>query len=92
MSADIKVGDIYEDCFNHPVLCTEVDDEGVQGKSLIDGSEPRSCSLGYCRIRKMTQEQADEAIAVFNKDGERGLLRLRGWGEEEINEFMKNWR
>lgn len=47
---DIAVGDIYEDCALHPVLCTQVGMERVgdpelTGISLIDGSYPRSCSL-----------------------------------------------
>ncbi|MER6377966.1 hypothetical protein ABT255_59370 [Streptomyces mirabilis] len=54
---DIQVGDIYEDCSIHPVLCTAVDEvEGVvlSGVSLIDGTFPRSCDDLHCgpiRIR-----------------------------------------
>jgi hypothetical protein len=39
--AGIRVGDVYEDCSFHPVLCTEIDDDGgvvLSGISLIDGS------------------------------------------------------
>jgi hypothetical protein len=49
--AGIRVGDIYEDCSFHPVLCTEIDDDGwvvLSGISLIDGSFPRSCDGQYC--------------------------------------------
>ncbi|MFC4611950.1 MULTISPECIES: hypothetical protein [Streptomyces] len=49
--AGIRVGDIYEDCSFHPVLCTEIDDDGgvvLSGISLIDGSFPRSCDGHYC--------------------------------------------
>ncbi|MFI1280449.1 hypothetical protein ACH4U5_06725 [Streptomyces sp. NPDC020858] len=49
--AGIRVGDIYEDCFFHPVLCTEIDDDGwvvLSGISLIDGSFPRSCDAQHC--------------------------------------------
>ncbi|MFF0066772.1 hypothetical protein ACFYRC_35720 [Streptomyces sp. NPDC005279] len=37
--AGIRVGDVYEDCSFHPVLCTEIDDDGgvvLSGISLID--------------------------------------------------------
>ncbi|MFJ3536524.1 hypothetical protein ACIPQA_13765 [Streptomyces sp. NPDC090109] len=47
----IQVGDIYEDCSFHPVLCTAVDDVAgvvLSGISLIDGSFPRSCDALYC--------------------------------------------
>jgi hypothetical protein len=49
--AGIRVGDIYEDCSFHPVLCTEVDDDGwvvLSGISLIDGTFPRSCDARHC--------------------------------------------
>ncbi|WEH16924.1 hypothetical protein [Streptomyces sp. VNUA24] len=49
--AGIRVGDIYEDCSFHPVLCTEVDDDGwvvLNGISLIDGTFPRSCDAQHC--------------------------------------------
>ncbi|MCX5559305.1 hypothetical protein [Streptomyces sp. NBC_00038] len=49
--AGIRVGDIYEDCSFHPVLCTEIDVDGavvLSGVSLIDGSFPRSCDGRYC--------------------------------------------
>lgn len=53
-------GDIYEDCAFHPVLCVKVDEEEdeISGISLIDGSWPRSCSLGHCGVRKLTVEEA----------------------------------
>ncbi|MEU5279470.1 hypothetical protein AB0G87_24010 [Streptomyces asoensis] len=47
----IQVGDIYEDCSFHPVLCTAVDDVAgvvLSGISLIDGTFPRSCDALYC--------------------------------------------
>ncbi|WP_308380119.1 hypothetical protein [Streptomyces sp. ISL-43] len=45
------MGDVYEDCFFHPVLRTEIDDDGwvvLSGVSLIDGSFPRSCDAQHC--------------------------------------------
>lgn len=49
--AGIRIGDIYEDCFFHPVLCTDIDDVAglvLGGVSLIDGSSPRNCDALYC--------------------------------------------
>jgi hypothetical protein len=59
----IKVGDIYEDCAYHPVLCTLADYEGdeLAGISLIDGSSPRSCSPTHCGPVRLTVE---EAVAI----------------------------
>lgn len=56
----LVVGDIYEDCAYHPVLCISVDYENddISGISLIDGSYPRSCSLRHCGVRKLTVEEA----------------------------------
>lgn len=56
----INVGDVFEDCSFHPVLCLGVDDrEGdLWGISLIDGSYPRSCSFIHCGVRKLTLEEA----------------------------------
>lgn len=61
MTAETYVpGDIYEDCAFHPVLCLEVNEEEdfIRGISLIDGTEPRECSLRHCGIRKLTLEEA----------------------------------
>jgi hypothetical protein len=59
----IEVGDIYEDCAYHPVLCTSADYEGdeIAGISLIDGSWPRSCSPTHCGPVRLTIE---EAVAI----------------------------
>lgn len=58
----IRVGDIYEDCAHHPVLCTESGADAVAGISLFDGSGPRSCSVHHCGPRKMTPHQVAERI------------------------------
>ncbi|MDX1535278.1 MAG: hypothetical protein R3346_00750 [Candidatus Spechtbacterales bacterium] len=63
MSDTFKPGDIYLDCFNHPVLCTEaIDDDfggmDLVGISLLDGSAPRSCSTRHCSVLKITVEEA----------------------------------
>jgi hypothetical protein len=59
----IEVGDIYEDCSFHPVLCTVANYEGdeLAGISLIDGSSPRSCSPFHCGPARLT---VDEAVAI----------------------------
>ncbi|WP_290053506.1 hypothetical protein [Amycolatopsis solani] len=61
--ADIRPGEIYEDCSFHPVLCTYVDDDEIGGISLIDASAPRACSLSGCAVRTLTIE---DVIAARN--------------------------
>jgi hypothetical protein len=58
----LAVGDIYEDCAYHPVLCVSVEYENddISGISLIDGTHPRSCSLRHCGVRKLTVDEAWE--------------------------------
>lgn len=91
---EFKVGDIYEDCAYHPVVCGEIDTEEdyICGTSMVDGSGPRNCSLRHCGIRKLTKEEADELVAVWQAEGERGAMRLRGWKQEAIDEFFRKWR
>lgn len=62
----ITKGAIYEDCSYHPVLCTEIDGDDVAGISLIDGSEPRSCSIKHCAVRVMTTEEIVHALRNRN--------------------------
>ncbi len=50
----IGPGDLYEDCGFHPVLCIYRDGDEVGGISLIDGSQPRACSIARCGVRKLT--------------------------------------
>ncbi|MHA4819577.1 hypothetical protein ACXZ65_35075 [Streptomyces aculeolatus] len=60
-SAEIGVGDVYEDCAFHLVLCTHIVDEGgghsLAGISLIDGSAPRSCDPRHCGPVRIPMEQ-----------------------------------
>lgn len=51
------IGDFYEDCMFHPCLVTYVKGDDLRGISLIDGSEPRGCSIQYCCPRKLTMKQ-----------------------------------
>ena len=56
----IRVGDIFEDCAFHPVLCLGADYQAddLWGVSLIDGTYPRSCSFIHCGVRKLSLEEA----------------------------------
>jgi hypothetical protein len=56
----IRVGDIFEDCAFHPVLCLGADYQGdtLWGISLIDGTYPRSCSFIHCGVCKLSLEEA----------------------------------
>lgn len=56
----IGVGDIFEDCAFHPVLCLGADyqKDELWGISLIDGSYPRTCSFLHCGVRKLGLEEA----------------------------------
>ena len=62
----ISVGNIYESCGNHPVLCTKADEWEVSGISLFDGSEGHSCSIEHCNPKKMTSPQV--ALRIRNRD------------------------
>ncbi|MFE4575975.1 hypothetical protein [Streptomyces chartreusis] len=83
--AGIRVGDIYEDCSFHPVLCTEIDDDGgvvLSGISLIDSTYPRSCDAQYCAPIRITIED----VMVIKNDLEgyasRRQAELRARGRE----------
>ncbi len=61
----IKVGDFFEDCGYHPVLCTDAHydkknkyESAIVGISLIDGSSPRQCSIAYCSPRRISFKEA----------------------------------
>jgi hypothetical protein len=56
----IRVGDIFEDCAFHPVLCLGADyqEDDLWGILLIDGTYPRSCSFIHCGVRKLSLEEA----------------------------------
>ena len=56
----LKPGDLFEDCAYHPVLCLGVNykTDEIWGVSLIDGSDPRACSLLHCGVRKLTAKEA----------------------------------
>lgn len=62
----IRVGDVYLDCDNHPVYCTESDGYDVAGKSLIDGSSPRSCSIKDCAVIRLSPRKVAEICWVWD--------------------------
>ena len=78
IALDIHIGDIYEDCSNHPIVCTVADYMygHIEGKSLIDG-KVKGCSIDSCGPWKMTQDQADVSIKRHKK---------------EIYPYEKNWK
>ena len=62
-----RPGDLYEDCAFHPVLCVGVNEDAdvIWGISLIDGSQPRECSLRHCGPLPLTVEEAVVIKADF---------------------------
>jgi hypothetical protein len=59
-AADLQPGDIYEDCAYHPCLCVRIEEDDVEGISLVDGTVPRSCSIAHCGVRRLTPQEAWE--------------------------------
>jgi hypothetical protein len=80
---DLKPGDIYEDCAYHPCLCVfvNIEDDDIQGISLVDGTYPRSCSVKNCGVRKLTVEEAWRWRAAGPEDVEMNVKR-RWWDTE----------
>lgn len=72
---DFAVGEIYEDCSFHTVLCTAIlaqdGDTELTGISLIDGSYPRTCSVLNCGPTPLTISQAMTAKLSFETYVER---------------------
>jgi hypothetical protein len=66
---DSRVGAVYEDCAFHPVLCTYVSEKNdeIQGISLVDGSEPRACSLSHCHPEPLSDSQAVWIMRNFDE-------------------------
>ncbi|RSS34493.1 hypothetical protein [Streptomyces sp. WAC08241] len=79
----IQVGDIYEDCSFHPVLCTAVDEVAgtvLSGVSLIDGSSPRSCDALYCGPVRIPVEEVMAIKQDLEGYARRRMEELRGGG------------
>lgn len=55
----IEVGDFFEGCSFHPLVCAESDyeNDSLMGISLVDGSL-QSCSVRSCGVRKLTPREA----------------------------------
>lgn len=67
MESRITVGTIYESCRFHPVLCTDVYDDGsVGGISLLDASYPNNCAEIGCGAIPLTVEDALEIRRDFD--------------------------
>ena len=66
----IRPGELYEDCSYHPVLCTHRDGDEVSGISLLDGSQPRVCSIDRCGVRRLTVADAVESKSSSLNAGE----------------------
>jgi hypothetical protein len=75
----IRVGDVYEDCSYHPVLCTESDGDDVAGISLLDFSEPRSCSIEHCGVRVLS---TDEVVFKLRRRDD-WLAAEQAWRERQ---------
>ncbi|HLB43690.1 MAG TPA: hypothetical protein VJN02_12745 [Gammaproteobacteria bacterium] len=89
----IKIGDIYKSCNYIPVRCEGIDEyDGVWGVSLVDGSRPHSCDIYNCGPVKISEEEAQKLIQLWNTEGERGVLLYEGWTPEAIDQFIKKWR
>lgn len=75
----VNVGDIYEDCAYHPVLCTEADGDDIAGISLFDYSQPRSCSIQHCGVRVLS---VDEVVFKLERR-DQWMEAERKWRETE---------
>ena len=91
----LKVGDIYESCSYHPVLCLGVDykEDEIWGISLIDGTYPMACSLIHCGIRKLTAKQAWRIRTCGPDDEEvrKGIPRNRRWWNLDTQKKSEAW-
>lgn len=81
----VKVGDIYEDCAYHPVLCTESKGDDVAGYSLLNGSYPRSCSIKHCVVRVLPAKVVAWKIKMRDRwlEAEK-LWRESGWTPDDV--------
>jgi hypothetical protein len=79
---NLKPGVIYQDCAYHPVLCTKVAGDSVEGISLIDGTSPRACSIRNCGIRIIslrTAIQIKKNGPTTEKKAHLAALEKQGW-------------
>lgn len=84
-------GTVIENCSYHPCIIIENDGGDITALSLITNSET-CCSLFHCGVVKLTAHEVQARIKAYKDNGERGLMALVGWPEEEIENFMREWR
>jgi hypothetical protein len=85
-------GAVYHSCTLHPCYVTDIDDDSIYGKSLLDGSEGHGCSRNNCGVYLMGHEEIKRYKKAWDKDGERGILSVYYGSEEAADNFMKEWR
>lgn len=61
----------YEDCAYHPCLITilDLENDDLEGTSLIDGTSPRSCSLLNCGVEFFTEDEATKRADYIKEHG-----------------------
>ncbi len=85
-------GTLVEDCNFHPCVVIKNYGEGTIDVISLASYKPNSCSLFHCGIVKLTQEELNERIKIYNDKGDKGLAMLCGWTEESYEAFEKEWR
>ena len=88
---DLQPGDYYEDCAFHPCLCTRVNDDEINGISLVDGSSPRGCSAGHCGVRKLTFAEALH-WKFFGPQDQKVPAESQWWYENPREEWLEAFR
>lgn len=91
----IKLGEFFENCAFHPMVCVSVDEEAddIVGISLIDG-EIRGCSLSMCGVRKLTLEEVVR-IRCLGPDANRQIFKHcqhpNSWDDKWWNQDTQEW-
>lgn len=62
----VRMGDFYEDCRYHPMVCIENDDGDLSGVSLVSGGIG-SCSIGHCGVVRLTYQQAYDLMEKWRE-------------------------
>lgn len=89
---DCAPGTIVEDCGYHPALVLEVDEWDGADLWRLTTKKPFGCSLMHCGLRPMEPAEVREVMELYDREGEKGLMRRHGWTDEQIEEFYRNWR
>ena len=92
----VKRGTIYLHCSLYPIRCTRISRavDDISGISLMHktAGEGWSCSIRNCRPERLTQVQAEALIKAWKEGGERAAMKWRGYTDEAIDQFFKEWR